>query len=60
VALEELISQVCDNPELNAPDLSCQYKLKVDASQFALGAVIFQKDDCGKRQAIGFALKTLN
>jgi hypothetical protein len=59
-ALEELISQVCDNPELNAPDPSCQYKLKVDASQFTLGAVLFQKDNHRKRQAIGFASKMLN
>jgi hypothetical protein len=48
-ALEELISQVCNDPELNAPDPSHQYELKVDASQFALGAVLFQKDDYGKR-----------
>ena len=59
-ALDTLIARVCDDPELTAPDTSKLFELEVDTSQYALGAVLFQKDERGKRHAIGYALKTLN
>ena len=59
-ALDKLIAKVTDDPELVAPDPTQQFELETDASNFALGAILFQKDDRGKRHAIGYASKTLN
>jgi hypothetical protein len=36
------------------------FELEVNASQYALGAVLFQRDERGKRRAIGYASRTLN
>jgi hypothetical protein len=33
--------------------------METDASNFALGAILFQKDERGKRQAVGFASRML-
>jgi hypothetical protein len=34
--------------------------LETDASAYAIGAVLFQKDERGKQHAIGYTFKTLN
>ena len=44
-ALDKLITKVTDDPELTAPDPNRQFELETDASNFALGAILFQKDD---------------
>jgi len=36
------------------------FKLETNASAYAIGEALFQKDDQGKRQAVGYASKTLN
>ena len=59
-ALEKLIAKVTEDPVLTIPDLDRQFELETDASNFALGTVLFQKDDRGKWYAIGYASKTLN
>jgi len=41
---------VCDDPELVAADPTKQYELETDASAFALGATLFQKDERGKKK----------
>jgi hypothetical protein len=58
-ALDALITHVTDDPKLVAPDPEKQYKMETDASNFALGAILFQKDERGKHRAVGFALCTL-
>jgi hypothetical protein len=58
-ALDALITCVTDDPKLVAPDPEKQYEMETDASNFALGAILFQKDERGKRQAVGFASRTL-
>ncbi len=41
-ALDTLIDIVTSSPVLIAPDQDCQFKLKVDASQFAIRAILWQ------------------
>ena len=59
-ALDTLIQQVSTDPILSAPDESRPFELETDASSYAVGAALFQKDHRGKRKAIGYASKTLN
>jgi hypothetical protein len=41
------------NPRLHPPDLTKQFELQTDASAYALGATLFQKDARGKKLMIG-------
>ena len=43
-AFEELKSQICDEPVLLQPDQKKPFEVKVDASNYAMGAVLMQKD----------------
>ena len=47
------------DPVLKWPDYSQPFILEVDASQYALGAVLYQKDDRGRPQAVGHHSKAL-
>jgi hypothetical protein len=47
-ALEQLIQKVTIAPVLACPDPECQFILEVDASSFALGAVLFQKEESSR------------
>src|ERR1700730_10942573 len=58
-ALDQLIGQVTKDPVLYHPDPAKQYELFVDASTFALGAVLAQRDDDGKLHAIYYLSKAL-
>ena len=49
-----------EGPTLAQPDMSQPFFLQVDASAYATGAILSQKDDRGKHRAIGFLLKTFN
>ena len=44
-SLDTLIARVCEDPELLAADRNKPFELEVDASQYALGAVLFQRDE---------------
>jgi hypothetical protein len=57
--LDALITHITDDPKLVAPDPEKQYEMETDASNFTLGAILFQKDERGKRQAVSFASRTL-
>ncbi len=57
-ALNKLISTVLTDPALQQPDMTKPFQLEVDASAFATGAILSQKDDRGKSRAIGFHSKT--
>ena len=59
-ALEQLIKAVMSEPVLYQPDWSKQFKLEVDASLFAIGAVLFQRDDEGRRRPISYFSQALN
>ena len=59
-ALDTLIEAVTQGPTLAQPDLSLPFFLQVDASAYATGAILTQKDTRGKHRAIGFLSKTFN
>ena len=48
--LDTLIDIVTSSPVLIAPDQDCQFKLKVDASQFAIGAILWQRDPANAKK----------
>jgi hypothetical protein len=59
-ALGTLINIILDNPSVLQPDLTKPFFLQVDASAFATGAILTQKDERGKHLAVGFHSQTFN
>ena len=59
-ALDKLITAVTQGPTLTQPNLSLPFYLQVDASAYATGAILTQKDTRGKHRAMGFLSKTFN
>ena len=59
-SLNALIDQITRDPVLDAPNEDTPFELETDASAYAIGAALFQRDKRGKRRAIGYASKTLN
>ena len=59
-ALEQLIQAVTSEPVLYQPDWAKQFELEVDASLFAIGAVLFQRDEEGWRRPISYFSQALN
>ena len=57
--IHKLKELVWGDPVLMHPDHDCPFTLKVDASQFALGAVLSQHNDQGRLQLVGYYSKTL-
>lgn len=51
-SIQALKQAVCDDPELVAPDIKKPFKLQTDASAYALGAVLFQNNNRGKKQMV--------
>ena len=58
--MDTLINCIEQDPVLIAPDEDKPFELETDASNYAVGAALFQKDERGKRRAVGYASKTLN
>jgi hypothetical protein len=59
-AFDELKRRVTTEPVLAHPILTDPFKLEVDASGFAMGAVLLQKKDDGKKHPIAYYSKTLS
>jgi hypothetical protein len=59
-AFEELRNRVTSKPVLAHPELDKPFELEVDASGFAIGAVLLQKKGDGKKHPIAYFSKTLN
>jgi hypothetical protein len=59
-ALNELINVILTNPSILQPNLAKPFFLQVDASAFATGAILTQKDERGKHLAVGFHSQTFN
>ena len=59
-ALQTLIRCITKDPVLEAPQKGKPFELKTNASTYKIGAILFQKDERGKRQAIGYASRSLN
>ena len=58
-AIRTLKAIVSSDPVLQRPDHEWPFELEVDASQYALGAILYQRNDGGKLQAVGYYSQTL-
>ena len=59
-AFETLRKQITSEPVLKQPQLDQQFKVKVDASGYAIGVVLMQKDETGKRHPVAYFSSTLS
>jgi hypothetical protein len=61
-SLDTLINIVTSSPIIVAPDQDCQFELEVDASQFAIGAILWQRDPANPKKlwACGYYSATLS
>jgi hypothetical protein len=59
-ALDDLIKSVAQDPILISPDERKPFELETNASAYAVGAALFQRDERNKHRAVGYASKTLN
>ena len=59
-AVRRLIDIVTSRPVLAHPDPTIPFELEVDASNYATGAILFQRDPCGKIRPIGYHSKTFS
>jgi len=61
-AIDLLIDVVTLSPVLDAPDQDQQFKLEVDASQYALGGILWQQDPASLKllRAVRFFSSTLS
>ena len=58
-ALNMLIEQVTSDPVLWHPDPNAPFELQVDTSDFALGSILFQRDENGKHRAVAYHSQAL-
>ena len=58
-AFDDLRQRVTAEPVLKQPELDKPFKLEVDASGFAVGAVLLQRGDDNKRHPIRYYSATL-
>jgi hypothetical protein len=59
-AFEELRTRVCEEPVLVQPDQKKQFEVEVDASNYAIGAVLMQRDGKKVAHPVAFFSKTMN
>ena len=59
-AVEQLIEKVTMKPALFHPDPTKPFELEVDASNYAMGAILFQRDERNKIKPIGYHSKTFS
>ena len=59
-AFKMLRKRITSEPVLKQPQLDQQFEVEVDASGYAIGAVLMQRDEVGKRHPIAYFSSTLN
>jgi hypothetical protein len=59
-AVKELKLRITTDPVLCQPDHKRPFELEVNASQYATSAILWQRDDNGKKRPIGYNSSTLN
>src|SRR6202012_3731638 len=59
-ALEKLITLICEEPVLCQPNMNKPFELEVDASTFTTGAILTQRDEWNKPQAMGYFSKAFS
>jgi hypothetical protein len=58
-ALDRLITLATTDPVLRQPNHNKPFKLEVDASQFATGTILYQRDSNGLRHPVGYDSSSL-
>ena len=59
-AMDSLKAKVTSVPVLRSPELDKQFEVEVDASGYAIGAVLLQRKEDGKKHPIAYYSATLN
>jgi hypothetical protein len=59
-AFDTLKRRITEEPILQQPQMDEQFELEVDASGYAISAVLMQRQEDGKRHPVGFYSATLN
>jgi RNase H-like domain found in reverse transcriptase len=59
-AIQQLKEIVLSNPVIQQPHPDCPYTLEVDASQYAMGAILQQPDEAGCLRPVGYDSQTFN
>jgi hypothetical protein len=57
VAFEKLKMLICEEPVLIQPDQTKQFEVEVDASNYAVGAILMQQDDKNVLHPVAFLLR---
>jgi RNase H-like domain found in reverse transcriptase len=57
--VDKLITIVTSDPVLCRPNYNKPFVLEVDASRYAIGAILQQMDDSGKLHTVGYYSKAL-
>jgi hypothetical protein len=58
--LNHLIEIITSDPILHCPDHTKQFELEVDASQYTVGAILYQHDDEGRQRPVAYHSETLD
>ena len=58
--MDNLKNKVTSTPVLRSPELDKQFEVEVDASGYAIGAVLLQRKEDGKKHPIAYYSATLN
>ena len=59
LAFRRLVEAMCNTPVLALPDFSKRFGIRMDASDFAIGGVLYQLDDKGEEHPIAFTGRKL-
>jgi uncharacterized protein Usg len=60
VALDNLIKKIEADPQISHPNPDKPFEMEIDASDYATGAVLIQRDEAGKRVEVGYHSEALN
>jgi len=58
-AFHLLVQAMCETPVLALPDFSKNFSIRMDASDFAIGGVLYQLDDLGEERPIAYTGRKL-
>jgi hypothetical protein len=59
-AFQELKWHICEEPVLLQPDQTKPFEVEIDASNYAIGAVLMQRDNKNTLHPVAFFSKTMN
>ncbi len=60
LAFNTLKEKLCEEPVLILPDINKPFEIGTDASQYAIGGVLFQRDKAGEQRPVAFTSRVLS